>query len=305
MITSLKINGVDITNDVDVCYAVVTDYAGDKFDTLEVHISDVENNFRIWEINLDDTIEVVKDGFSSGVMYIDTLNMINSKFVIKANSLRRSSKVVIYRALENISFDAFAKTISNSLNLDLKTYNLSSATYDRLEQNNLTDFSFLVRRCILEGFRAKVSNNSLIIYNETIFENLNYIEKFDVSDFIGRYEFKKSNLDTYSKCEITYYLDKLIKVENSSSKVLNSNTLKSEIRVKDNAEANRFSVNLLKYKNKLETTAKFCVNLNTNLAGSSNIYINYIGYFSGKYFIESISHDFFNNKSYIYARKVN
>lgn len=299
----LNINEKDISNDVKITNAIVNDNAGDIYDSLEIHISDIENNWRIWNIETDETIEIIKDGFSSGIMYIDTVEINSGKCIIKANSLKRKHKEIRHCTLENINFMNLAMTIAERLNLKLETYSITNFSYDRLDQINKTDFSFLVSRCILEGYRAKVTNNKLVIYNEKSFEKLNYIQIFNPNDFIGKYKLKNSNLNTFSKCEISYFAREYIKSECIDDNV-NASVLKLNLRVASIAESNRFGFNLLKYKNKYKNTASFCVNLNTNLAGSSTILLENVGAFSGKYFIESIKHDFIKNRSYIYSRKV-
>ncbi len=299
----IKINNKDISNDINIINAIIDDNAGDIYDSLQICISDIDNDWRIWDIDTDESIEIIKNGFSSGIMYIDTVEIDAGKCIVKANPLKRKYKELKSSTLENINFLNLANTIANRLNLDLETYDLVDYTYDRLDQISKTDFSFLVSRCILEGYRAKITNDKLIIYNEKTFENLNSIQVFTPDEFIGKYKLKKSNLNTFSKCEIQYFAKDYIKTECIDNKI-NASTLKPNLRVSDVIESNRFGFNLLKYKNKYINTASFCINLNTNLAGSSTISLENIGAFSGKYFIENIKHDFVNDKSYIYARKV-
>ena len=299
----IKINKVDISHDLNVIGAIINDNAGDIYDSLEICISDIENDWRIWNIDTDETIEIIQDGFSSGLMYVDTVYINSGKCIIKANSLKRKYKEIKCSTLENITFLKFASTIAERLNLKLETYEIINYTYDRLDQINKTDFSFLVSRCILEGYRAKVTNNKLVIYNENLFEAKDPIDEFTPKDFIGKYKFRKSNLDTYSKCEIQYFAKEYIKSEIINT-LDNASVLKPKVRVSSVVEGNRFCENILKYKNKYINTLNICVNLNTTLAGSSIIEIKEVGAFSGKYFIESIKHDFIKNRSYIYARKV-
>ena len=299
----IKINNKDISNDINIISAIIDDNAGDIYDSLQICISDIDNDWRIWDIDTDESIEIIKNGFSSGIMYIDTVEIDAGKCIVKANPLKRKYKELKSSTLENINFLNLANTIANRLNLDLETYDLVDYTYDRLDQISKTDFSFLVSRCILEGYRAKITNDKLIIYNEKTFENLNSIQVFTPDEFIGKYKLKKSNLNTFSKCEIQYFAKDYIKTECIDNKI-NASTLKPNLRVSDVIESNRFGFNLLKYKNKYINTASFCINLNTNLAGSSTISLENIGAFSGKYFIENIKHDFVNDKSYIYARNV-
>ena len=299
----VKINKKDISNNINIISSIVNDNAGDIYDSLEICISDIDNEWKIWDIDTDESIEIIKEGFSSGIMYVDTIEINNGKCIIKANSLKRKYKELKSYTLENINFLNLANTIAHRLNLKLETYDLINYSYDRLDQINKTDFSFLVSRCILEGYRAKITNDKLIIYNEKTFENLDSIQVFTPDEFIGKYKLKKSNLNTFSKCEIQYFAKDYIKTECIDNKI-NASTLKPNLRVSDVVESNRFGFNLLKYKNKYINTASFCVNLNTNLAGSSTILLENIGAFSGKYFIENIKHDFVKDKSYIYARKV-
>lgn len=298
----IKINNKVITNDIKVIDSFVNDFSGETLDSLELVISDIENNFIIWNLTTDDTIELIKNDFSSGLMYIDTVIIKNGKCRIKATSLSRKNRELKNSTFENISFFNLCKSIASRLGLKLETYSIKDYSYKRIDQIDKTDLSFLTSRAILEGFRVKITNNKLVVYSENVFENYKTVFDYTVSDFLGNYEIKSSNLDTFSKCEIKYFEKSLIEGK-AQDNYLTSSTLKLKIKVSDSIEAERFSYNLLKYKNKYLNTIKFCIDLNTNLAATSTIFIKNIGSFSGKYFIENIKHNFNNNKSYIYARK--
>ena len=158
----IKINNKDISNDINIISAIIDDNAGDIYDSLQICISDIDNDWRIWDIDTDESIEIIKNGFSSGIMYIDTVEIDAGKCIVKANPLKRKYKELKSSTLENINFLNLANTIANRLNLDLETYDLVDYTYDRLDQISKTDFSFLVSRCILEGYRAKITNDKLL-----------------------------------------------------------------------------------------------------------------------------------------------
>ncbi len=146
------------------------------------------------------------------------------------------------------------------------------------------------------------------MYNVQEFEGKRAIETFDIADFIGEFEVSRNNLETYSKCKMYCYPTATNAasgtVEYTDAKVKGGSLITPKVKISNLAEGQRFSKNILEYKNRNYINIYFKVEFKNNLAGSSVIEIKDIGRYSGRYFIEQIQQDMFNNVSYILARKI-
>lgn len=305
--TKIKINNVDITEDVEVLDAKVVDKAI-GIDLLDVTLSNRNNNWKRWSIEEDDTIELEKDGFKTGVMYVNIIRIYNGRCILKASSLKRDNRILNTYTLENTTLSKIAETTATAVNMQLETYNLNNYEYERIDCVDESYISYLTKRGMLEGYNVKVANNKIIMYNVKEFEGKRAVETFDIADFIGEFEVSRNNLETYSKCKMYCYPSATNAasgtVEYTDAKVKGGSLITPKIKISNLAEGQRFSKNILEYKNRNYINVYFEVEFKRNLAGSSVIEVKDIGRYSGRYFIEQIQQDMFNNVSYILARKL-
>lgn len=305
--TKIKINNVDITEDVEVLDAKVIDKAI-GIDLLDVTLSNRNSDWKRWSIEEDDTIELEKDGFKTGVMYVNIIRIYNGRCILKASSLKRDNRILNTYTLENTTLSKIAETTATAINMQLETYNLNNYEYERIDCVDESYISYLTKRGMLEGYNVKVANNKIIMYNVKEFEGKRAIESFGIADFIGEFEVSRNNLETYSKCKMYCYPTATNAasgtVEYTDAKVKGGSLITPKVKISNLAEGQRFSKNILEYKNRNYINVYIEVEFKRNLAGSSVIEIKDIGRYSGRYFIEQIQQDMFNNVSYILARKI-
>lgn len=305
--TKIKINNVDITEDVEVLDAKVVDKAI-GIDLLDVTLSNRNNNWKRWNIEEEDTIELEKDGFKTGVMYVNIIRIYNGRCILKASSLKREHRILNTYTLENTTLSKIAETTATAVNMQLETYNLNDFEYERIDCVDESYISYLTKRGMLEGYNVKVANNKIIMYNVKEFEGKRAVESFGIADFIGEFEVSRNNLETYSKCKMYCYPSAINAasgtVEYTDARIRGGSLITPKVKISNLAEGQRFSKNILEYKNRNYINIYFKVEFKNNLAGSSVVEIKDIGRYSGRYFIEQIQQDMFNNVSYILARKI-
>ena len=68
--------GTDITKDVEINKAMIVDTSGGEADSLEIRFSDTQRLWSKWRPEKNHRIELNKQGFSSGEMYIDAWEQI-------------------------------------------------------------------------------------------------------------------------------------------------------------------------------------------------------------------------------------
>ncbi|WP_058953157.1 phage late control D family protein [Clostridium tyrobutyricum] len=302
---NLRYNGTDITDSVNIIDASVTDRCGGKSDSMDIMFSDTKKLWRQWNPAKGDILEVSQDGFSSGAMYIDEFEVFNGKYNIKSKSIPINSRTKKTNGWENIRFKQIMSQLSSEVGLQLKTYGIEDHLYDRMDMINRTNLEFMNERCILEGYSLKITDKKAIIYSEKALENYAPVKEISEDSLIGNYKFKTISSGIYSSCLVEYFAsNNIIKYKFDPKNPPIGDVLKVNLRANNIGEAERYSKNLLRYNNKMETVGAFSIKQDSTLAAGNTIAIKDIGSFSGKYFIYLINHNFTNGKSYLKARRV-
>lgn len=299
-------NNVDITDDVHPLRAVMTDHASGKPDKLDLLFSDTEGLWSKWAPAKGDTVRIYSDPFDSGQMYIDEISQVAGGFGIGALSIPQECKTARSQGWENVRFMEIATQISARYGFQIKTFGVTNYLYDRVDQSEVADISFLADRCILEGYGLKISDETLIIYSEQAQESAipdPQLATIDVTDINGSFKFLNKSVDVYSKCIVrSYTADGYIEGVHTDTNV-SGPTLIKQMYASNQAEADRWAKGLLRSNNKLMITGQVSLNLNTNYAAGTMVKVENVGMFDGDYFIHFLTHDLINNRSKLQLRK--
>lgn len=300
-------NGVDITDSVSVSAAVGIDNSGGVADSVDVIFNDTEGLWQKWGPNKNDTIKIIKDGYSTGDMYIDELALSPGVFRLSAVSTPLGIRTIKSRVWEYARFSAIAADVASSAGLVLELYSIIDRQYAyQISQVNESDLAFLNRLCIREGYSLKVSNGKLVIFDVVTFENKPPVEVFSRSQ-MADYSFENSNDELFSACKVEYLTaDGLYQSWTALSQTVTTGSVyKVSEGMLTQSEAIRFGDNILKDLNKTEVTGSVFVVFNKNIAAGSVIEITEVGaMFDGLYFVDTVVHDFVKNKTTIELRLV-
>jgi len=299
-------NDVDITADVQPIMLKLIDNAGGKADSITAVFADPEGKWSLWKPSKNDRLQIKKDGYDTGVMFIDHIGQFAGKFEIKALSIPQESKTARTQAWEDVRLLEIATEIAVRYGFKLKTFNITNHFYKRIDQLEEADFSFLSNLCTLEGYALKINDRSLVIYDESKEEQKIPDESkttFFPHDMIGGFEFTNKSIDIYSKCivrsqTLTWYIEAEHKDPN-----VNGPSMIKNIYAQDIAEAQRWAKGILRSYNKLMVSGKFTTELKTGYAAASNLFVRDVGMFDGKYFVHRIEHDLINNRTAFTVRR--
>lgn len=296
-----KYQGKNITNIVEIKKADITDNAGGIADSVEMHFDDPKRLWSQWNPQKNDHIEISQDGFGSGLMYIDELEQQSGLFLLKALSIPQEAKTANTKSWEKIRLLQIAEEIARKYGFQLKTYGIQNYYYERIDQVEQADFEFLATRCMLEGYMLKVNGQSVIIYDERYMECQEIVRTINQNQFDGRYGFKNKSTGIFHSCKITYGDISYIFVPNigPSGPVLKI----VDLYCSTQGEAQRYSKNLLRLKNKYEYTGYCTIEIDPGIAAGNVIKISDIGYGEGDYFINQIIHRLVEQKSFLRLRK--
>lgn len=275
-----------------------------KLDDLKITFSDTKEEYRKWPFEKNNIIEIKDNNFSTGLMRVDSCGLSNGKYFITALPIKKIIKEKKTRAWENINFKKLLADIAKECNMNIYFYGVDfDYKYSRIDQVEVNNIKFIDYICKLEGCILKITDNKLIVISEKYINEQISVITLDPSYFIQSYLFGSTSNNIFKSCIIKYYGENYIEGKYE----LNNNyddCLKLKIPVQSIEEANRFCKNILYSYNKYETTGKFVIRKNTELAAGNVITIDKIGVFSGKYVIDKISHNITGDKSTVYVRKV-
>ncbi|QCT03810.1 hypothetical protein E6C60_3099 [Paenibacillus algicola] len=198
------------------------------------------------------------------------------------------------KAWEKVKLKTIALDIAARAKLSLVYSASVNPTYDRLDQTNQADLTFLVDIAKDEGIAAKISGGKLVLFDEAEYE-----KKPAVADLVRgesniiTYGFSESSTNrAYGSCIVTYKptKGKLITGKYSLSNAAGLPVLKINERVETVAEANRLARNRLREKNKQAGKARFTLDGDIRIASGVTVNVKGYGRFDGKYIIESAHH---------------
>jgi phage protein D len=134
------------------------------------------------------------------------------KFSIKAvsipvtSSLKREEKT---NKWEGATLQEIAKTIADNTGVQLMYEVESDIKFDRVDQLQQTDMSFLLDLCTQYGVSLKVTDEKMVLFEESVYEEKEPIDTFDKSEIGSRiidYSFAQDTNGTVKKVEL-YYKD--------------------------------------------------------------------------------------------------
>lgn len=221
---------------------------------------------------------------------------INAVAVPITSNIRSEKKS---KAWENVTFKSICSDISSNANLTLIYESDYNPFYTRKDQDKQSDLLFIEELAKESGFCVKVSNDSLIIFDEYKYDVASAtttITKGE-SNIVGFPTFTRNARNIYKACEINLYnskKDKSYKGYFETSDFTYSTTI---LRIDENSNdevdestLNRRAKSRLREVNKKEWT--FDCSLVGDLIYFTGNNINVVGFnnFDGKYAIENVSY---------------
>lgn len=147
--------GTDITAYVDVTEAVHRDYACGRCDCLDLTL-DHAGVWHRWGPCQDDAIELRWGGYTTGTLYLDTVEPEDGKYRILATALRSDARRRAWESYENRRMDELFSLCAAKTQMGCRLYGMDgSITYPYLIRRNESCAAFLARLMRMEGAALK------------------------------------------------------------------------------------------------------------------------------------------------------
>lgn len=223
---------------------------------------------------------------------------------LPGNSSTKSEKRT--RSWEDVTLSQIARTIASRSGLGLM-FQTDDVRYDRIDQSDETDITFLFGLVEEEGASLKISNNRLVVFDDRYLESQRTVRTFTKgTSNILSYGFEQSTVDVdYAACEVSYFEDG--RTIRGSYRIAGKSgpTLKINERVSSAGEARRKARAALRNKNKEANKMNMTILGDPKIAQGVTIQISGFKKFDGKYYIESVQHSVGSGYSISFeARKV-
>ncbi len=289
-------DNTDFTDDVSVVLSDRDRFWSDKFFPETGDILTAEIQVVNWN-NEGDNRSIKLGSFEvDSISYSVTKLTVSAVAVPVFSSIRDEKN---YKTWENVKLSVIAGDIAKKADLSLIFESDTDPEYDKSEQNNESDLSYLEKLCTAEGLAIKISGRKLVVFNEEkydTFEPAVFLEA-GKSYFYGYPSFKRSAKNIYSGCEIKYFDSK---TDNVYTGIFNAPDMENlnkilKLQEKFNSETdtiyyNRKAKARLREQNKKEWTAS--VKLKGDIIYFAGTNVNLKGFykFDGKYNITTCKH---------------
>ncbi|MDR0584501.1 MAG: hypothetical protein LBG57_09165 [Treponema sp.] len=121
-----------------------------------------------------------------------------------SSGMRREEKT---RAWEDTTLQEIAQDMADSAGLELMYEVESDIQLDRVDQLQKSDMGFLIELCKQYGISLKVTDDKVVLFEESVYEAKGVIDTFDKKETGGRlisYSFSQNTGDTVSKAISSY-----------------------------------------------------------------------------------------------------
>jgi hypothetical protein len=295
--------GVNIYPDISVNSCVHDMYLECRPDTLELRVNDTKYLWNRWKPKEGDKISVSEESADTGEMYITRITPENGFYALRAASLPLNGGGPRNKAWEAVYFLQLAREIAGRYNLSFEQYGISDQFYQYINQDNMTDFSFLQRLCILESCSFLIFDGKLVLFSEPFMEAQSSAGKIKIYPH-SRFDYRDRSANNYGSAIIQsgQYLGEFTNPQAAGGKILRPI---KPIYVSGNGEALRFARGLLRSANKNAHTGSVEKDFLPEYAAGSVAELVTEGesVWDGRIFIHHMRHDYVNKASKMFLRK--
>lgn len=321
----IAFGGVDITKSIQPYLLSIsyTDNEEDESDNLQIKIQDRDD---IWlqhwledvilaasaeELAMD--VVFVRENWNSdgsdavlpcGEFELDSVTCAGPPNTIsmKGTSLPFSSQIrqtVKCKAWESYTLSGIAQEMAANGGMTCMYESDSDPYYERVEQIDMSDISFLSHLCHDAGISLKATNHIIVLFDQKKYEALpevRTIRRYDGS--YKTYQLNTASADTqYASCRVSYVnpengqcIEGIAKVEDYNSEDTNNQQLEITAKVASADEAKSLAEKNLRLHNKYCRQASFTLPGDTTLVAGVTVKLARWGGWDGKYIVKQAVH---------------
>lgn len=210
----------DATEEVvpDLFSFTYSDKEADQADEISLTLKDETGKWAgSWRPDAGETIRayiqsigVSKQKLFCGKFYVDSMRASGSPRICEIRAVSVPLKAPIRRRLvskawEKYTLKRIASEIAKKAEISLIFETEEDPEYDRLDQKDESDLAFLTRLCRDAGFSLKVTDDTIVIFDQTRFERMDPICTLELgkADILS-WDFQNEQSETYKSCVVSW-----------------------------------------------------------------------------------------------------
>lgn len=212
-------NKVDISDEIahSISSLNYTDNSKNAIDDLELELENLDYRWlKEWYpdenaqllVGIHEELENETNFLDLGTFYVDEPTFENNRLNLKCLALPLDQNIRDQKnsvAWERITLKELVTQIANKHEMNAEIYT-ENEFFERLDQNQETDLSFINRVVKETGVNMKVSDDKIIIFDDEEMEKNDTVEIFNINDErIRSFSLKKKNKEIYDNVEVSYY----------------------------------------------------------------------------------------------------
>ena len=175
----------------------------------------------------------------------------------------------------------------------------SDPFYDRVEQYQRSDIDFLKQLCHDAGCSLKVTNNTLVVFDQSDYESKDAVRTITRGDgSYNKYRLTVATNDVqYASCRVWYNdpstgacIEGVAEADPEASKKDDAQVLEIHAKVGSIGEAKALAAKMLRLHNKYARTVQFTIPFDPSIVAGLNIELKEWGGWDGKYNITQAKH---------------
>lgn len=287
--------GTNISRDVDVVKCIHRDVSGGRCDSIEIELENAAAWYR-WQPQRDDIIEVQMDGYSTGILYLNTILPAGGRYRIIATSLPSAARRKAYAVYEGMQLADIAASCAAECGLDSALFGIDGTiSYPYLMRHKEGAPAFLSRILTYEGAVLKALNGRLTAISIEYAQAMTAAQTIELSaDQEGVNHLKRDDIKLAGISIKTPFANGAAEDANVP---YGQHEIFTEHPAVDAAQAARWARGLLLCHNRAAEELTVGMEYNPGLTAMTRIDISSPTETDGEWLIDEVEHDFFLKKS--------
>lgn len=287
--------GTNITRDVDVVKCVHRDASGGRCDSMEIEFENAQAWYR-WKPRCDDRIEARMDGYSTGVLFLNTILPMEGRYRIIATSLPGAARRKAFDSFVNSTLEMIVHRLSAEFGFEARLYGISAdLTYPFLLRRNEGSAAFLDRICRWDGALVKAFNGALRVISVSYAQELHTGRVLRImADQKGAVYTKRENTRLSGVTVSTPYARATVYDEGA---IGNLHPVITGLPARDDAQAMRFARGILLMHNREAERLSISASFDAGMTAMIRVDVEGNTDANGQWLVDEVEHDLFNGRS--------
>ena len=291
------------TGKLNAC--VMHDRAGGEADGLTAVFPDPSGLWADWNPQRGDRVRMVDGDFDSGVLYVDDPQFSGGFFRVEAVSVPPTIRQPRTKVWRDVRLSEIISDMAGQAGLSFQTYDMQDYHYNAISQHGETDMAFLARICLREGYAAKVTGETLVVFSEQALENAAPQATVDVTQTAPERDFQ-AGVGLLSSSQVRYFSiqeNRLIEQTVTDSSIIGGASRRNEFCSTD-GEAQRWAYGYLRAANKRAHTGRIQLLQQSAFAAGSTVNLTgFSGDNNGAWFVYGVDQDAVNARTTLLLRR--